>query len=178
MNDDQQNRINDIIEFIGLEDHIKKYPDELSGGEQQRVALAAAIAKNSDIILCDEPTGELDSKAKMKVMELLSIIKQRYPEKTIVIVSHDTDMNLIADRLLYIRDGKISYEMSTENLKQFKSQSDLPKEFHVEKSFHRSNDEDLIMELRELNKIVSDKLEHYENRNYQKQKLQGKKDNI
>lgn len=178
MNDTQQTRINDIIEFIGLEDHIKKYPDELSGGEQQRVALAAAIAKNSDIILCDEPTGELDSKAKMKVMELLSIIKKKYPEKTIVVVSHDTDMNLIADRLLYIRDGKISYEMSTEKLQQIKTQGEVPTEFHVEKSLHNSTDEDLIMELRELNKIISDKLEHYESRNYQKQKLQEKIDNI
>ena len=178
MNETQQTRINDIIEFIGLEDHINKFPDELSGGEQQRVALAAAIAKNSDIILCDEPTGELDSKAKMKVMELLSIIKRRYPEKTIVIVSHDTDMNLIADRLLYIRDGKISYEMSTENLKQFKTQSEVPTEFHAEKSFHRANDEDLIMELRELNKIISDKLEHYESRNNQKLKLQERMDKI
>ena len=157
MNATQQTRINDIIEFIGLKDHIKKFPDELSGGEQQRVALAAAIAKNSDIILCDEPTGELDSKAKMKVMELLSIIKQRYPEKTIVIVSHDTDMNLIADRLLYIRDGKISYEMSTEKLQNFKTKGEGPSEFHEGKSLHSSNDEDLIMELRELNKIISDK---------------------
>jgi putative ABC transport system ATP-binding protein len=178
MNDTQQTRINDIIEFIGLEDHIKKFPDELSGGEQQRVALAAAIAKNSDIILCDEPTGELDSKAKMNVMELLSIIKRRYPEKTIVIVSHDADMNLIADRLLYIRDGKISYEMSTEKLQNIKIQGEVPTEIHAVKSLHNSNDEDLLMELRELNKIISDKLEHYESRNNQKKKLQEKMDKI
>ena len=178
MNETQQTRINDIIEFIGLEDHINKFPDELSGGEQQRVALAAAIAKNSDIILCDEPTGELDSKAKMKVMELLSIIKRRYPEKTIVIVSHDTDMNLIADRLLYIRDGKISYEMSTEKLQNIKTQGEIPTEIHAEKSLHSSNDEDLLMELRELNKIISDKLDHYESRNNQKKKLQEKMDKI
>ena len=176
MNDVQRTRIDDILEFIGLKDHINKFPDEFSGGEQQRVALAAAVAKNSDIILCDEPTGELDSKAKMKVMELLSIIKQKYPEKTIVIVSHDTDMKLIADRLLYIRDGKISYEMSTEKLERFKTQSGENSENPIEKSLHNSNDEDLIMELRELNKIISDKLEHYEHRKYQKQKLQETKD--
>nr|WP_147664701.1 ABC transporter ATP-binding protein [Candidatus Prometheoarchaeum syntrophicum]QEE17816.1 putative ABC transporter ATP-binding protein [Candidatus Prometheoarchaeum syntrophicum] len=178
MNEAQQSRINNIIELIGLEDHTKKFPDELSGGEQQRVALAAALAKNSDIILCDEPTGELDSKAKMKVMELLSIIKKNYPEKTIVIVSHDTDMNLIADRLLYIRDGKISYEMSTEKLQKIKTQGEIPIEVHAEKSLHNSNDEDLLTELRELNKIISDKLEHYESRNIQKHKLKEKMDNI
>jgi putative ABC transport system ATP-binding protein len=178
MNDVQRTRINDILEFIGLTDHINKFPDELSGGEQQRVALAAAVAKNSDIILCDEPTGELDSKAKMKVMELLSIIKQKYPEKTIVIVSHDTDMKLIADRLLYIRDGKISYEMSTEKLERFKTHGEVSSQDPGEKSLQSSNDEDLIMELRELNKIISDKLDHYEHRNYQKQKLQEIKEKL
>jgi putative ABC transport system ATP-binding protein len=169
----EEQRIHEIIDLVGLTEHLKKYPDELSGGEQQRVALTAAVAKNSEIILCDEPTGELDSKSKLIVMELITLIKEKYPDKTIVIVTHDPDFKMIADRLLYIRDGRISFEISSEKLEEMKHHTNLADNLEVtdHHTLQNSNDEDLIMELREINKIIHDKLEFYEKRQKQKSSL-------
>lgn len=165
--------LKEIIAFIGIEDKLDHYPNELSGGEQQRAALAAALVKNTPIILCDEPTGELDSTSKMKVMELLTQIKQKFPEKTIVIVTHDPDFKLIADRLLYMRDGKISYEVSKEELftekQSMKNASDVSYQ-----ALNQSNDEEMILELREISKIIADKLSFFKDRKEQRKNLEIK----
>ncbi|WP_371805688.1 ABC transporter ATP-binding protein [Candidatus Lokiarchaeum ossiferum] len=162
--------LKEIISFIGIENKLDHYPNELSGGEQQRAALAAALVKNTPIILCDEPTGELDSAAKMKVMELLTQIKQKFPDKTILIVTHDPDFKLIADRLLYMRDGKISYEVSKEELlaekDSLKNASDVSYQ-----ALNQSNDEEMILELREISKIIADKLSFFKERKEQRKSL-------
>jgi len=168
--------LREIISFIGIENKLDHYPNELSGGEQQRVALAASLVKNTPIILCDEPTGELDSISKMKVMELLTEINQKFPQKTIVIVTHDPDFKLIADRLLYMRDGKISYEVSKAELlverQSMKNSTDISYE-----TLNQSNDEEMILELREISKIITDKLTFFKNRKEQRKSLNLKNTN-
>ena len=162
--------LKEIISFIGIEKKLDHYPNELSGGEQQRAALAAALVKNTPIMLCDEPTGELDSTSKMKVMELITQIKEKFPEKTIIIVTHDPDFKLIADRLLYMRDGKISYEVTKEELlneqKNSKNQSDVSYQ-----ALNQTNDEEMILELREISKIITDKLKFFKDRKEQRKTL-------
>jgi len=162
--------LKEIISFIGIENKLDHYPNELSGGEQQRTALAAALAKNTPIILCDEPTGELDFASKMKVMELFTQIKLKYPDKTIVIVTHDPDFKLIADRLLYMRDGKISYEVSKAELliekKSMKNASNVSYQ-----ALNHSNDEEMIVELMEISKIIADKLAFFKDRKEKRKNL-------
>jgi putative ABC transport system ATP-binding protein len=99
------------------------YPLELFEWEQQRVALTCAIIKNAAILLCDEPTGELDSENKQKIMDILQKIHRDHPHITIIIVTHDPDFKTIADRVFFIRDGKISYTLDGDNLEEFKQQS-------------------------------------------------------
>lgn len=98
--------IEEILGFVGLSDKRNQYPDTLSGGEQQRVAIARAIVKNSEIILCDEPTGALDSKSGLLVLELLERLKKEY-KKTIVIVTHNSSIVKMADEVIWIKDGTI-----------------------------------------------------------------------
>lgn len=97
------------LELVNLTSRKDHYPSELSGGEQQRIAIAMALVKNPDIILCDEPTGEIDSAAKKEIMRVFRRIIKEFPNKIILIVSHDPNMKYIADRIFYIKDGQISY---------------------------------------------------------------------
>lgn len=98
--------IKDIMEFVGMSDKGNQYPDTLSGGEQQRVAIARAIIKNPEIILCDEPTGALDSKSGLQVLELLQKLKKIY-KKTIIIVTHNSSIVKMADEIIWLRDGTV-----------------------------------------------------------------------
>jgi len=107
--EEKKNRVDELFRVIGLENRKDHFPNELSGGEQQRIGIAMALANNPEIILCDEPTGELDSKSKKEIMKLLRSIIETSPEKSILIVSHDNDMRYIADKIYHIRDGIISY---------------------------------------------------------------------
>jgi len=115
----RQKRVEELLKIIELENRQNHYTDELSGGQQQKVAIAMALANNPRLILCDEPTGELDSSSKKKIMQLLHSIIQKFPEKTIIIVSHDNEMRYLADRIFHIRDGMISY---IEVLKDYEKQ--------------------------------------------------------
>ena len=160
--EEAKHRVNEIIKFIGIQEKLKHYPDELSGGEQQRATLAAALAKNSSIILCDEPTGELDSDSKIKVMELLKLINKKYPEKSIIVVSHDPDFKLIADQVFYIRDGKISYEESPEKLHALQQGNIGPAESYSISSIQQPENIDAMRELRELAKTINDRLAELE----------------
>ena len=93
---------------MGLEKHANKFPNQLSGGEQQRVSIARAIAKDPSIILADEPTGALDSKTGVEVLKLLK--KQcdaNNGENTVIIVTHNSLISEIADRVICLKNGKI-----------------------------------------------------------------------
>ena len=90
-----------MIEEVGLSDHLKNFPAELSGGEQQRVSIARALAKNPKILLCDEPTGALDSETGVLVLKLLLKMARDYG-KTIVIVTHNQNIAKMADVVLRV----------------------------------------------------------------------------
>lgn len=96
----------EMLREVGLEDHLKKFPAELSGGEQQRVSIARALAKNPEILLCDEPTGALDSETGVKVLKLL-LRMARERQKTIVIVTHNQNIAKMADLVIRLRSGRI-----------------------------------------------------------------------
>lgn len=95
-----------IIAEVGLEDHLNNFPAELSGGEQQRVSIARAIAKNPKILLCDEPTGALDSETGVMVLKLLLSMARNYG-KTIVIVTHNQNIAKMADMVVRVKNGRI-----------------------------------------------------------------------
>ena len=97
-----------ILKEVGLEKHATKFPNQLSGGEQQRVSIARAIAKDPSIILADEPTGALDSKTGIEVLKLLK--KQcdaNNGENTVIIVTHNSLIAEIADRIIRLKNGKV-----------------------------------------------------------------------
>ena len=96
----------DALKAVGLEDKKDNFPSELSGGEQQRVAIARALVKNPKILLCDEPTGALDSKTGKMIIKLLKDMNKK-KDKIIVVVTHNAAIAEVADRVLKISDGKI-----------------------------------------------------------------------
>lgn len=99
-----------ILDGVGLLDHANNFPSELSGGEQQRVSIARALAKNPKIVLCDEPTGALDSKTGVMILKLLKDMCDKY-QKTIIVVTHNQNIAKIADVIVRVKNGKIkSYE--------------------------------------------------------------------
>lgn len=95
-----------MLEEVGLSDHLKNFPSELSGGEQQRVSIARALAKNPKILLCDEPTGALDSETGVLVLKLLLKMARDYG-KTIVIVTHNQNIAKMADVIIRVKNGRI-----------------------------------------------------------------------
>ena len=101
----------EVLKSVGLIKHADKFPQELSGGEQQRVSIARAIMKNPKVLLCDEPTGALDSKTGVEVLKLLR--KQSDEDTTVIIVTHNSLISEIADRIIRIKNGKVeSNEMN------------------------------------------------------------------
>lgn len=98
--------IMDIIKKVGLEDQLKKFPNELSGGQQQRVAIARALSNKPAVIFADEPTGNLDSKTTEEVMRLLRNTVSEL-NQTLVMITHDENIAKQADRVITINDGKI-----------------------------------------------------------------------
>lgn len=98
-----------LLSMVGLANRADHFPSELSGGEQQRVAIARALAKDPPIILCDEPTGELDAKSGKKVLSFLKKINEE-KGKTILLVTHNTVIGKIASRIVHLRDGRIVKE--------------------------------------------------------------------
>jgi putative ABC transport system ATP-binding protein len=161
--------INGLLELVGLLDRRKHRPDELSGGEQQRIGVAAALANNPEIILCDEPTGELDSISKQVVMDLLRKVIDSYPNKTMIIVTHDADLRNIADRMYYIRDGKISHTFSPDELKAMRENKSTGEEGgetgNATQILTQAREQTLI-ELREIEEILRRKIEKIDKENH------------
>ena len=96
----------DVMKSVGLKERKNNFPSELSGGEQQRVAIARALVKNPSLLLCDEPTGALDSKTGGKIINLLTEVSKKY-KMTVVIVTHNSKIAKVADRVIHLNDGKI-----------------------------------------------------------------------
>lgn len=102
-----KDNIMEICDQLGVSGLLSKYPAELSGGEQQRIAIARAISTNAKIILCDEPTGNLDEENSAKIIDyIIDITKTRH--LTTIIVTHDKDIAGKADKIIHLRDGRIA----------------------------------------------------------------------
>ena len=106
-------RASELLDLVGMTERGHHRPDELSGGEQQRIAIAAALANDPGIILADEPTGELDSESGQRVLDLLKALNANFG-KTIIIVTHDPRASSIATRSFRIEDGRIRGEYTRE----------------------------------------------------------------
>lgn len=96
----------EMLRRVGLENRMDNFPGQISGGEQQRVSIARALAKNPQIVLCDEPTGALDSETGRKVLRLIRNVAGEFG-KTVVIVTHNVPNSEMAQTVLHMRDGKI-----------------------------------------------------------------------
>lgn len=105
------------LQDVGLIKRARNFPAQLSGGEQQRVAIARAIVKNPRLLLCDEPTGALDSKTGASILKILKDLSQNY-HKTVIIVTHNAKIADCADRLIRISDGSIIENEKNENPKR------------------------------------------------------------
>jgi putative ABC transport system ATP-binding protein len=105
----REERSKKLLEMVGLGDRFDHRPNQLSGGEQQRVAIARSLANNPPLFLCDEPTGNLDSKTGQEIINILRRLNQE-EGKTFVLITHDPNVAQATDRLLQIRDGEIAGE--------------------------------------------------------------------
>ncbi len=106
----------EVLEEVGLGDKLDHLPSQLSGGEQQRVAIARALVKDPPILLCDEPTGELDFETGRRILKTLKEVNERHG-KTIVLVTHNTPISMIGDRVIRLRSGEIVDEYIVEEKK-------------------------------------------------------------
>lgn len=100
------NKPEEMLAAVGLEGRGKHFPNELSGGEMQRISIARALCKNPKLLLCDEPTGALDSKTGVKILSLLKDMSDKQ-KKTIVVVTHNALIGEIADKVIRLKDGTI-----------------------------------------------------------------------
>ena len=103
----------ELLETLGLKEHQNKFPSQLSGGQQQRCAIARALIKNPKLLLCDEPTGALDSKTSRDILILLEKINEKYGT-TMLIVTHNNSIKDMVHKVIRIKDGQISKEYENE----------------------------------------------------------------
>lgn len=108
--------INELLDVLGLTEHQKKFPSQLSGGQQQRCAIARALIKNPELLLCDEPTGALDYQASREILMLIEKINKKYGT-TMLIVTHNTAIKEMVHRVIKIKDGQISEDYGNSVLK-------------------------------------------------------------
>ncbi|MBP90508.1 MAG: macrolide ABC transporter ATP-binding protein [Planctomycetaceae bacterium] len=99
--------VDEVLELVGLTDRASHFPSQLSGGEQQRIAIARAVAKNPKLLLCDEPTGALDFETGKLVLRVLVDLNQQLG-KTVIVITHNSALAAVADRVIYLRSGEIS----------------------------------------------------------------------
>jgi putative ABC transport system ATP-binding protein len=98
--------VDELLDILGLTEHQKKFPSQLSGGQQQRCAIARALVKNPKVLLCDEPTGALDSRTSRDILVLLEKINKQYGT-TMLIVTHNNSIKNMVDHVIYLKDGEI-----------------------------------------------------------------------
>ena len=115
-----------VLDLVGLKNKAKQYPRHLSGGEQQRVAIARAIAKNPKLLLCDEPTGALDSKTGKMIIDLLYKTCKEM-KMTTVLITHNADIAKIADKVITIANGKVESIETKDMIKKEKVKKEEPK---------------------------------------------------
>lgn len=113
----EKERVNDLLLTLGLKDREFHKPTELSGGQRQKASIALALANNPDIILADEPTGDLDSLSRDEIIAVFRKIIIEYPNKIIIIVSHDPAFLKMADIVYFLEDGKIKSSLNSKELK-------------------------------------------------------------
>lgn len=101
-----EKRLNELLYILGLEKRVNHLPNELSGGQQQRVSIGRAMINNPSIVLADEPTGNLDSKASREIIDLLKVSNKKY-NQTLIVITHDENIALEADRIITIQDGRL-----------------------------------------------------------------------
>lgn len=106
--------MDELLETLGMTEHQKKFPSQLSGGQQQRCAIARALVKNPKLLLCDEPTGALDSKTSRDILVLLEEINRKYGT-TMLIVTHNNSIKNMVHKVIYIKDGLITKDYINEN---------------------------------------------------------------
>ena len=112
---DSKKKSEDLLRIVGLKNRLKHYPAQLSGGEQQRLSIARAFANEPDIILADEPTGNLDSKNSAHIMDLIKELHQ-VKQATIILVTHESQVANQSQRILTLEDGKIISDQEKEKL--------------------------------------------------------------
>ncbi len=105
--------MDELLDTLGLKEHAGKFPSQLSGGQQQRTAIARALIKNPKLLLCDEPTGALDSKTSRDILVLLEKINQKYGT-TMLIVTHNNSIKNMVHRVIFIKDGEIAKQYTNE----------------------------------------------------------------
>ena len=103
----------ELLDTLGLTEHMNKFPSQLSGGQQQRCAIARALVKNPKVLLCDEPTGALDSKTSRDILVLLEKINRQYGT-TMLIVTHNNSIKNMVDHVIYLKDGEIYKDYKNE----------------------------------------------------------------
>lgn len=104
-----------VLREVGLEDRMGNFPAQLSGGEQQRVSIARALAKNPKLLLCDEPTGALDYATGKQVLKLLQDTCRR-DKKTVVVITHNSALTAMADRVITVKNGTVTSMVKNENI--------------------------------------------------------------
>lgn len=105
--------VDELLDTLGLTEHQNKFPAQLSGGQQQRCAIARALVKNPKLLLCDEPTGALDSKTSREILILLEKINARYGT-TMLIVTHNNSIKQMVHRVIFLKDGRIKNSYTNE----------------------------------------------------------------
>ena len=105
--------MDELLDTLGLKEHADKFPSQLSGGQQQRTAIARALIKNPKLLLCDEPTGALDSKTSRDILILLEKINEKYGT-TMLIVTHNNSIKNMVHRVIFLKDGEIAKQYTNE----------------------------------------------------------------
>lgn len=106
--------LEELLDTLGLTEHQNKFPSQLSGGQQQRCAIARALIKNPKLLLCDEPTGALDSKTSRDILVLLEEVNHKYGT-TMLIVTHNNSIKNMVDQVIVLKDGQIKRDYQNEN---------------------------------------------------------------